>query len=69
MWVSASAISTSTTVGEEDADAKGEDVRLYCWGGIVAYAWVVLLVASERKIRGTRAAWIDAAGVEVITMR
>ena len=52
---------TDTTVSEEA-------IRLYCWGELVGEIWVLLFIASERKIQGTGARWLDASQGIVVQM-
>jgi hypothetical protein len=43
-------------------------LRLYCWGTMVGYAYMLLYVASESRIKGTSASWLDGDGEALITM-
>lgn len=42
--------------------------RVYCWGEIVGHIYLLLYTASEGKVKGTGACWIDGQGETVITM-
>jgi len=54
--------------GEHQASLGSELVRVYCWGEVVPYLYLVLFMASDRRIKGKGAAWIDASGKEVFKM-
>jgi hypothetical protein len=41
-------------------------LRAYCWGHVVKHAYLLLYLASERRLKGTVASWIDADGQVVI---
>lgn len=41
-------------------------LKAYCWGHVVKHAYLLLYLASERKLKGTTASWIDADGEVVI---
>jgi len=70
------------TAGDEDvcgkeggriADKKNGDAvegewRVYCWGNIVGHVYLLLYLASERRIKGLRASWNDAGGETIIVM-
>lgn len=43
-------------------------VRVYCWGAIVGYIYLLLYMASENKIKGSSACWIGGDGQVVVTM-
>lgn len=45
-----------------------EMVKVYCWGEIVGEMWLVLFLASERKVKGVGARWIDANKEMVLQM-
>ncbi|MCJ1288505.1 hypothetical protein MMC34_000033 [Xylographa carneopallida] len=53
---------------EEPAGVGDEIVRVYCWGEVVGYIYILLFMGSHRKIRGMDARWIDAGGEVVIRM-
>ncbi|KAI9722696.1 MAG: hypothetical protein M1812_001627 [Candelaria pacifica] len=47
----------------------GDDVvRVYCWGEVVGHIYLVIFLASTRKIKGTGARWIDSGGEVVVQM-
>jgi hypothetical protein len=43
-------------------------VRLYCWGSVVAYMYLVLYLASQRRIMFTGSTWTAGNGEVIITM-
>ena len=43
--------------------------KIYCWGEIVREVWLLLFIASHRKVIGAGAKWIDAAGEVVVVMQ
>ena len=43
-------------------------VRVYCWGAVVDYIYLLLYIASESKIKGTGACWIGGDGQAIIEM-
>ena len=45
-----------------------EVVKVYCWGEVVGEIWLLLWMASKRKIKGVGARWVDAGGVAVVVM-
>ncbi len=51
-----------------DTPACAEIIRLYCWGEVMGEIWVLLFIASERKIQGVGARWIDAMQETVAQM-
>lgn len=53
---------------ECEASPGNELVRVYCWGEVVPHLYLVLFMATDRRIKGQGAAWIDASGKEVIKM-
>lgn len=57
--------------GKETNDERvwrGEQWRVYCWGEVVGQVYLLLFLASSRKVRGLGARWVDAEGVEVVVM-
>ncbi|MCJ1315503.1 hypothetical protein MMC15_000823 [Xylographa vitiligo] len=52
----------------EPRDVKDEIVRVYCWGEVVGYIYILLFMGSHRKIRRMDAMWVDAGGEVVIRM-
>jgi hypothetical protein len=46
----------------------GDVVRIWCWGEVVGHIWVLLYVASDGRIGGCGAKWIDGAGQKIIAM-
>lgn len=51
-------------VREEDFGA----IRVYCWGAIVGYIYLLLYMASESKVKGTAASFMGGDGKAIITM-
>ncbi|KAK3172698.1 hypothetical protein OEA41_006022 [Lepraria neglecta] len=51
------------TPGQQEEIAK-----IYCFGEVVGEIWIVLFLATERRIKGVGAKWIDAAGEAVVIM-
>ncbi|KAI9676544.1 MAG: hypothetical protein M1817_000703 [Caeruleum heppii] len=47
---------------------RGTVLKLYHPAALMSHIWLLLLVASQRTIRGKAARWIDAAGRVVIVM-
>ncbi|KAK0656112.1 hypothetical protein B0T16DRAFT_424762 [Cercophora newfieldiana] len=41
-------------------------MRLYCWGGVVEYMYLVIWVASKRRVRFTGATWVAGDGTSII---
>ncbi|KFZ20601.1 hypothetical protein V501_00029 [Pseudogymnoascus sp. VKM F-4519 (FW-2642)] len=58
--------------GGEDGGHKtgldGEQWRIYCWGEIVSEVYLLLYLASSRRIRSAGACWFDGGGECVVTM-
>ncbi|KAH0533655.1 hypothetical protein GP486_008974 [Trichoglossum hirsutum] len=46
----------------------GELIKIYCWGGIVGYMWLALVIASDRCIKGSESCWVDGGEKVVIRM-
>jgi len=42
------------------------EIRLYCWGGIVQHTYMALYVISKRALKGTGATWHDGDGKAVV---
>ncbi|KAI0842071.1 hypothetical protein F5Y06DRAFT_258930 [Hypoxylon sp. FL0890] len=43
-------------------------LRVYCWGSVTAHIYLLLYLASQRRILYTDASWVDAEGIPVIVM-
>jgi hypothetical protein len=56
------------TPGNERDSAQRETWRVYCWGSTVGHIFLLLLLASQRRVRGLGAQWIDGSGEVVIKM-
>ena len=48
--------------------AEDEIVKIFCWGEVVQEIWLLLWLASAKRIIGTGAKWVDAQGETVIQM-
>jgi hypothetical protein len=60
-------------VGEGVEDKRqvqkmGKRWRIYCWGEIVSEVYLLLYLASSRRIRSAGACWFDGGGECVVTM-
>lgn len=49
-------------------DEALKSIRVYCWGIIASHIYLLLFMASEGKIRGVGACWVDGDGEPIITM-
>jgi hypothetical protein len=49
-------------------DAEYSAIRVYCWGIIVDYIYLLLYLASEGKIKKIGASWIGGDGNVIIKM-
>lgn len=47
---------------------REEVVKIYCWGEVVGEVWLMLFLASDRRIKGVGARWVDAGGGVVVRM-
>lgn len=43
-------------------------LRVYCWGLVTAHIYLLLYLASQRRILYTSTSWIDSEGVPVVVM-
>ena len=50
------------------AGSEGEQWRIYCWGEIVSEVYLLLYLASSRRVRSAGACWFDGGGECVVTM-
>ena len=57
-----------TSLEKAIAGNEQELVRVYCWGEVVGHVWLVLLLATSRKVKGMGARWVDGAGEVVLVM-
>ena len=60
--------SSGSNKENRDPGTTEEIVKVYGWGEIVGEVWLVLFLASERKIKGLGARWVDAGGETVVLM-
>ncbi|KAE8440692.1 hypothetical protein EG329_006810 [Mollisiaceae sp. DMI_Dod_QoI] len=47
-------------------DTQFETIRVYCWGVVVGHIYLVLMLASETKIRKSQPCWIAGDGEIII---
>ena len=59
---------SGSTVGMEEEKAY-DVVKVFCWGEVVREVWMVLFIASHRKINDSRAVWVDSGEDVVVRMR
>ena len=61
---------SGVAVGEARAseEVEADIVKVFCWGEVVGHVYLLLFLASERKVRGLGARWIDACGSVVVRM-
>ncbi|KAI0022203.1 hypothetical protein F4780DRAFT_207065 [Xylariomycetidae sp. FL0641] len=43
-------------------------LRLYCWGQVVHHLYLLLYLATERKVLYTGASWVDGGGTSIVIM-
>ena len=56
------------TWAEIEDRGKEERMKLWCWGEVAVEMWLILFLASESKVQGSDAAWVDAEGDVVVKM-
>ncbi|KAL7629354.1 hypothetical protein AAE478_000874 [Parahypoxylon ruwenzoriense] len=49
-------------------DPEFRSFRVYCWGAVTAHIYLLLYLASQRKILFTGCSWVDGEGVAVIVI-
>ncbi|XDG06543.1 hypothetical protein ABKA04_006158 [Annulohypoxylon sp. FPYF3050] len=49
-------------------DIDFRSLRVYCWGLVAAHVYLLLYLASQRKILYTGGSWIDSEGIPVVVM-
>lgn len=49
-------------------DADKAAIKVFCWGHLVGHVYLLLYVASERRVLHTRCAWMDGDGKEVVVV-
>ncbi|KFY42867.1 hypothetical protein V495_04301 [Pseudogymnoascus sp. VKM F-4514 (FW-929)] len=54
--------------GGRQIQKMGKQWRIYCWGEIVSEVYLLLYLASSRRIRSAGACWFDGGGDCVVTM-
>ena len=52
----------------EGEEGEGLVVKVFGWGEVVGHLWLILWVASQRKITGVGATWRDYSGEVIVTM-
>ncbi len=52
----------------KEVDWQGEEWRIFCWGEVVPHIYILLFLASSRKVRGMGARWCDAEGKVIVEM-
>ncbi|OTB18382.1 hypothetical protein K445DRAFT_19941 [Daldinia sp. EC12] len=50
-------------------DSEFQRLRVYCWGLVTAHIYLLLYLASQRKVLYTGSSWVDSEGVPVIVMQ
>lgn len=72
VWCSKEVESDSNNTGSSkenrDPEAMREVVKVYCWGEVVREVWLMLWLASAKRILNTGARWVDAQGETVFEM-
>lgn len=43
-------------------------MRVYCWGGVVGHLYLVLWLASQRRVKATGTVWVAGDGERVVAM-
>lgn len=49
-------------------DERFSWMRLYCWGSLVAHVYLLIYMASRRRVCFSDASWVDGAGSSVVVM-
>lgn len=49
-------------------DSEFQRIRVYCWGSVVPHIYLLLYLASQRKILYTGASWHDGESLPIIVM-
>ncbi|KAI1096237.1 hypothetical protein F5B19DRAFT_438446 [Rostrohypoxylon terebratum] len=49
-------------------DKDFRSLRIYCWGLVAAHVYLLLYLASQRKILYTGGSWVDCEGIPVVVM-
>lgn len=52
----------------QKAGSERKQWRIYCWGEIVSEVYLLLYLASSRRVRSAGACWFDGGGECVVTM-
>ncbi|KAI8965986.1 hypothetical protein F5Y11DRAFT_235801 [Daldinia sp. FL1419] len=50
-------------------DREFQRLRVYCWGLVTAHIYLLLYLASQRRILYTGSSWIDGEGIPVVVMQ
>ena len=59
---------TGSSKENQDPIAMNEIVKVYCWGEVVREIWLLLWLASAKRIIGTGSRWVDAQGETIFQM-
>ncbi|KAL6720786.1 hypothetical protein ACLMJK_002711 [Lecanora helva] len=54
--------------GTREGEEEEEVVKVYCWGEVVGYVWLMVFIASGKEIRGVGARWVDWREETVLQM-
>ena len=52
----------------EGEEGQGLVVKVFCWGEVVGHLWLILWVASQRRIKGVGATWRSVTEEVIVTM-
>ncbi|KAI1804018.1 hypothetical protein F4811DRAFT_302353 [Daldinia bambusicola] len=50
-------------------DREFKRLRVYCWGLVTAHIYLLLYLASQRRVLYTGSSWIDGEGIPVVVMQ
>ena len=56
-------------MNQDGEEGEEEVAKIYCWGEVVGEVWLLLFIASDRKVIGAGAKWVDAGGETVVVMQ
>ena len=63
VWICTSAMSSTRDGQQHQQEGRGQAVEVYCWGGVVGHVYLLLWLASERRIVGRRKRMYSTEGV------